>query len=36
MIVRSMVMAGIGAFYLLSRRFEEEGRTCVRVGVTRG
>lgn len=33
MITASMVMAGIGAFYLLSRRFEEAGRLCVRVGV---
>jgi cytochrome d ubiquinol oxidase subunit I len=36
MITASMVMAGVGAFYLLSRRFEEEGRVCVRVGVVAG
>jgi cytochrome bd ubiquinol oxidase subunit I len=36
MIVGSMVMAGIGAYYLLSRRFEAAGRTFVRVGVTSG
>jgi len=36
MIVASMVMAGIGAYYLLSRRFEAAGRTFVRVGVTSG
>ena len=36
MIVASMVMAGIGAYYLLSRRFEAAGRTFVRVGVTAG
>ena len=33
MITAAMVMAGIGAFYLLSRRFEEAGRLSVRVGV---
>jgi len=36
MITASMVMAGVGAFYLLSGRFEEEGRACVRVGVIAG
>lgn len=36
LIVASFVMAGIGAFYLLARRHEEEGRTFVRVGVTAG
>jgi cytochrome bd ubiquinol oxidase subunit I len=36
MIVASMVMAGIGAYYLLSRRHEAAGRTFVRVGVTSG
>jgi cytochrome d ubiquinol oxidase subunit I len=36
MIVASMVMAGIGAYYLLSHRFETAGRTFVRVGVTSG
>ena len=36
MIVGSMVMAGTGAYYLLSRRFETAGRTFVRVGVTSG
>jgi cytochrome d ubiquinol oxidase subunit I len=36
LIVGSMVMAGIGAYYLLSRRYEEAGRTFVRVGVTAG
>ena len=33
MITASMVMAGVGALYLLSRRFEAEGRVCVRLGV---
>ncbi len=36
LIVGSMVMAGTGAFYLLSRRFEPAGRTFVRVGVIAG
>jgi cytochrome d ubiquinol oxidase subunit I len=36
MIVASMVMAGVGAFYLLARRHEAAGRTFVRVGVTSG
>jgi cytochrome d ubiquinol oxidase subunit I len=36
MIVASMVMAGIGAFYLLARRHEAAGRTFVRVGVIAG
>jgi cytochrome bd ubiquinol oxidase subunit I len=36
LITASMVMAGVGAFYLLSRRFEEAGRMSVRVGVVSG
>jgi cytochrome bd ubiquinol oxidase subunit I len=36
MITGSMVMAGIGAFYLLARRHEEHGRVFVRVGVATG
>jgi cytochrome d ubiquinol oxidase subunit I len=36
MITGSMVMAGIGAFYLLARRHDEHGRVFVRVGVTAG
>jgi hypothetical protein len=36
MVVASMVVAGIGAFYLLSRRHEAAARTFVRVGVTAG
>ena len=36
MITASMVMAGIGAFYLLARQHEESGRVFVRVGVTAG
>jgi cytochrome d ubiquinol oxidase subunit I len=36
MIVASMVMAGIGAYYLLARQHEAAGRTFVRVGVTCG
>jgi cytochrome d ubiquinol oxidase subunit I len=36
LIVASMVMAGIGAFYLLSRRHEQQGRLFVRVGVVAG
>ncbi len=35
-VVGSMVMAGIGAFYLLARRDEAAGRTFVRVGVAVG
>jgi cytochrome bd ubiquinol oxidase subunit I len=35
-ITASMVMAGIGAYYLLSRTFEEAGRLCVKVGVVSG
>jgi cytochrome d ubiquinol oxidase subunit I len=34
MITASTVMAGIGAYYLLSGKFEDAGRLCVRVGVT--
>ena len=36
MVVASMVMAGIGAYYLLSRQHEAAGRTFVRVGVIAG
>jgi cytochrome bd ubiquinol oxidase subunit I len=36
MITASMVMAGVGAYYLLSRRFEDVGRMCVKVGVVSG
>ena len=36
LVVASMVMAGIGAYYLLARKHEAEGRTFVRVGVTAG
>jgi cytochrome d ubiquinol oxidase subunit I len=36
MVVAAMVMAGIGAYYLLARRHEAQGRTFVRVGVTAG
>ncbi len=36
LIAASMVMAGVGAFYLLSRRFEEAGRLSVTVGVVSG
>jgi cytochrome d ubiquinol oxidase subunit I len=36
MVTASMVMAGIGAFYLLARRHEESGRLFVRVGVISG
>jgi cytochrome d ubiquinol oxidase subunit I len=36
LITASMVVAGIGAFYLLARRDEESGRVFVRVGVTCG
>jgi cytochrome d ubiquinol oxidase subunit I len=36
MVTGSMVMAGVGAFYLLARRHEESGRVFVRVGVMSG
>ena len=36
MVVASMVMAGVGAYYLLARKHEAAGRTFVRVGVTAG
>ncbi len=36
LITASMVMAGVGAFYLLSGRFEAEARASVRVGVVAG
>lgn len=36
LITGSMVMAGIGAFYLLAHRHEEPGRLFVRVGVSAG
>ena len=36
LVTGSMVMAGIGAFYLLSKRDEAFGRLCVRVGVVSG
>lgn len=36
LITASMVMAGVGAFYLLAHRHEESGRTFVRVGVWSG
>ena len=36
MITASMVMAGVGAFYLLTRRHQELGRLSVRVGVVSG
>jgi cytochrome bd ubiquinol oxidase subunit I len=36
MVTASMVVAGIGAFYLLARRNEESGRVFVRVGVISG
>src|SRR5512133_3749838 len=32
----AMVMAGIGAYYLLARRFERQGEVFVRVGVSTG
>jgi cytochrome bd ubiquinol oxidase subunit I len=35
-VTASMVMAGIGAFYLLSKTFEDAGRLCVKVGVIAG
>ena len=36
LITASMVMAGVGAFYLLSRKFEEAGRLSVTVGIVSG
>jgi cytochrome d ubiquinol oxidase subunit I len=36
LVVASMVMAGIGAYYLLSKRHEQVGQTFVRVGVLAG
>jgi cytochrome d ubiquinol oxidase subunit I len=36
LVTASMVMAGIGAFYLLARRDEEFGRVFLRVGVVSG
>ncbi len=36
LLTASMVMAGIGAYYLLSRRFEGQGQVFVRVGVSVG
>jgi cytochrome d ubiquinol oxidase subunit I len=36
LVTASMVMAGIGAFYLLARRHEESGRVFVSVGVVSG
>ncbi len=36
LITASMVMAGIGSYYLLSGRFQQAGRICVRVGVVSG
>jgi cytochrome d ubiquinol oxidase subunit I len=36
LVTASMVMAGLGAYYLLARRFEGLGRISVRVGVTAG
>jgi cytochrome d ubiquinol oxidase subunit I len=36
MITASMVMAGVGAYYLLAKRDRELGRLSVRVGVTTG
>jgi cytochrome d ubiquinol oxidase subunit I len=36
LIVASMVMAGIGAYYVLSRHHEQAGRTFLRVGVPAG
>jgi len=35
-IAASMVMAGVGAYYLLSRTFEDAGRLCVKVGIIFG
>jgi cytochrome d ubiquinol oxidase subunit I len=36
LLTASMVMAGIGAYYLLARRFERQGAVFVRVGVVAG
>ncbi|HXY41810.1 MAG TPA: cytochrome ubiquinol oxidase subunit I [Vicinamibacteria bacterium] len=36
LLTASMVMAGIGAYYLLARRFERQGQVFVRVGVSAG
>jgi cytochrome d ubiquinol oxidase subunit I len=36
LIVASMVMAGVGAYYVLSRQHERAGRTFLRVGVPAG
>jgi cytochrome d ubiquinol oxidase subunit I len=36
LVTASMVMAGIGAYYLLARRFERQGAIYVRVGVSAG
>jgi cytochrome d ubiquinol oxidase subunit I len=36
LITASMVMAGVGAYYLLARRFEDLGRISVRIGVIGG
>jgi cytochrome d ubiquinol oxidase subunit I len=36
LVTASMVVAGVGAYYLLSRTFEDAGRLCVKVGVTSG
>jgi cytochrome d ubiquinol oxidase subunit I len=36
LVTASMVMAGIGAYYLLARRFVRQGEIFVRVGVTAG
>jgi cytochrome d ubiquinol oxidase subunit I len=36
LVTASFVMAGTGAFYLLSRRFERQGAVFVRVGVSAG
>ena len=36
LVTASMVMAGIGAYYLLARRFEDLGRISVRIGVIGG
>ena len=33
MVCVAFVMAGLGAHYLLARRYEEYGRICVKVGV---
>jgi cytochrome d ubiquinol oxidase subunit I len=35
-VTASFVMAAVGAFYLLSQRHEDQGRTFVRLGVTAG